>query len=244
MTRCRHGFARATLALLLASTSACSRDAMTDQPFADPRMAPLAQAVAGDDAAAVEREARQVHPDTPGDDGTTLLQWAVHGGRLAAAEALIAAGADPNRVSPKGGSPMHAAAFNDEPALLKLLLAHGGDPSLRNPATGETPLVRAVLGRGTEQVRLLLAAGADPDAADANGGTPLQRAGGINAGDLVLLLLEAGANAEHRNARGDTFQPYYFQHDEARLNTRAKAERAAVAAWLRAHKVPLERDAG
>src|SRR5690606_34809333 len=124
------------------------------------------------------------------------------------------------------------------------LLARGGDPDLRNSATGETPLVRAILGGGREQVRILLAAGADPGAPDSNGATPLHAAGALNAGGIVLELLEAGAPAHATNSAGETFQPYYFQMREDLLNERARGERQAVRAWLRAHAVPLEAGSG
>lgn len=234
----------ALIFLLAASAAACSGPQTMDHPFNDPQLAPLADAALRGDADALRAGLAGVHPDTPGADGTSLLQLAVAAGQPAAVEALLAAGADPNRQSPGGGSAMHVAAFGDDPALLRLLLEHGGNPDLRNHVTGETPLARAILGRGDAQVRMLLEAGADPGAADANGGTPLHAAGSINAGGLVLALLEAGAPAHAVDSAGDTFQPYYFQLDPKLLNERARGEREAVVEWLRAHDFPLEAGVG
>lgn len=215
-----------------------------DHPFTDPKLAPLADAVARGDADALRAGLSGIHADTPGSDGSSLLQLAVAAGRADVVTVLLDAGADPNRQAPAGGSALHVAAFGDDPALLQLLLARGGDPDLRNSATGETPLVRAILGGGREQVRILLAAGADPGAPDSNGATPLHAAGALNAGGIVLELLEAGAPAHATNSAGETFQPYYFQMREDLLNERARGERQAVRAWLRAHAVPLEAGSG
>ncbi len=231
--------------LLAASAAACSRAPTLDHPFTDPQLAPLADAVARGDADTLRAGlAGGVHPDTPGSDGSSLLQLAVAAGRADVVEVLLDAGADPDRQAPGGGSAVHVAAFGDDPALLKLLLDRGANPDQPNRVTGETPLVRAILGGGREQVRMLLAAGADPGAADHNGATPLHAAGSINAGGIVLELLEAGAPAHATNSAGETFQPYYFQMREALLNARARDEREAVRAWLRAHDVPLEAGSG
>lgn len=215
-----------------------------DHPFHDPKLAPLADAVARGDADALRAALSGVHPDTPGSDGSSLLQLAVAAGHADVVAVLLDAGADPDRQPPGGGGAVHVAAFGDDPAVLKLLLERGGDPDLRNSATGETPLVRAILGGGREQVRLLLAAGADPGAPDDNGATPLHAAGAVNAGAIVLELLEAGAPAHATNSAGETFQPYYFQMREALLNARAREEREAVRAWLRGHHIPLEAGSG
>ena len=244
---CARGMApwRAAGVLLLAMLAAlpgtaCSRNPMTPSPFDNPDIAPLADAVARDDGAEARRQLQRIAADTPGSDGTSLLQWAVMGGKLEAARALLDAGADPNRISPGGGTPMHAAAFASDPDGLRLLLAHGGDPRVRNGATGETPLVRAIVGRRVAQARMLLDAGADPAAADPNGGTPLHAAAQVNASDLVLLLLEAGAPPLAKDSAGHTFQPVFFQRPAARLNDKGRADRAAVVAWLKANGVPLE----
>lgn len=231
--------------LLAASAAACSGPPTMDHSFSDPTLAPLADAVVRGDADVLRGLlAAGVHPDTPGADGTCLLQLAVAAGHGDVVAVLLDAGADPNRLSPRGGSALHAAAFGDDPALLRSLLQRGGDPDLRNAVTGETPLVRAILGRGEAQVRMLLEAGADPGAADNNGATPLHAAGAINAGGIVLQLLEAGAPPHATNSAGETFQPYYFQMREDLLTARARGEREAVRAWLRAHDVPLEAGSG
>lgn len=233
-------------ALLAVCAVACAPESMSrDSPFSSPQLAPLADAVARDDGPETRRQLEAgLHPDTPGSDGTTLLQWAARGGKLAAAQALLDAGADPNRPAPKGTTAMHVAAFSAGPEMLELLLSHGGDPNIRHATTGETPLVRAVLGGHEAQRALLLEAGADPAIPDNNGATVLHAAASIRDGAAVLALLQAGAPASAENSRGQTFQPFYFRSPADRLNERARGERAQVVAWLRDHGVPLEAGVG
>lgn len=213
---------------------------MSNDAFASPELAPLSDAVARGDAAEIRRQLARIDADAPGSDGSTLLLAAIDQGRAASVEALLEGGADPNRVGPRGDTPVHAAAFSGRPELLELVLAHGGDPDARNPHTGATPLVQALLSPRADQYRILLEAGADPDLADLNGDTPLHVAARTNNGAAILGLLEGGASPLARNGGGETFQPAYFGYNRAILNDRARGERAAVADWLKANGVPLE----
>ncbi len=232
----------ATFACCLA---ACAREPMNDDPrFDNPDIAPLASAVARGDAAEIRRQLATVPPDTPGEDGATLLVEAIGRQKLESVEALLDGGADPNRPGAGGETPVHAAAFVADPAFLEMVLAHGGKPDARNPVTGATPLTDAILGQHPKQAAMLLAAGADPGAADRNGDTPLHTAARTNAGAVVLQLLRAGASPLAKNSGGATFQSYYFATPRNVLNARARAERREVVAWLKAHQVPLEAAAG
>lgn len=69
----------------------------------------------------------------------TPLLAAVANQRHRAAERLLDAGADPNRLHPLLGSPVHAAIGAGDAALLGLLLDRGGDVNAPN-ALGQTPL--------------------------------------------------------------------------------------------------------
>lgn len=213
---------------------------MNNDTFSDPHLAAMAAAVAQGNAQEIREQAVHVHPDTPGEKGATLLVEAVAHGQAVSVQALLDAGADPNRAGAGGETPMHAAAFADDPALLQMLLAHGGDPNVRNRVTGEVPLTKAILGFSDAQMHMLLEAGADPDAPDLNGGTPLHAAGAITAGAAILALLKAGASPLVKNTHGETFQSYYFQAPKERLNPRALDERKQVIAWLKANGIPLE----
>lgn len=213
---------------------------MSNDAFTSSSTAPLADAVRRGDAAEIRRQLAHVAPDTAGADGETLLMEAIRQRRAVSVDALLDGGADPNRVGARGDTPVHAAAFCGDPAILRAVLAKGGDPDARNPHTGATPLVQALLSPTTGQAEVLLEAGADPNLADANGDTPLHVAGRTNAGAAILALLRKGARPQVENSRGVTFQAEYFGFPANLLNARARAERREIVAWLKANGVPLE----
>ncbi|MEN5060768.1 ankyrin repeat domain-containing protein [Luteimonas sp. TWI1416] len=215
---------------------------MSNDAFNSPSTASLADAVRRDDAAEVRRQLQQVPADTPGSQGETLLMEAIRQRRAASVEALLEGGADPDRVDARGETPVHAAAFSGNPAILRSVLAHGGDKDARNPHTGATPLVQALLSPEAGQAEVLLEAGADPDIADRNGDMPLHVAARTNGGAAILALLRSGADPEARNSRGDSFQVEYFSFPANLLSARARDERREIVAWLKAHGVPLEKN--
>lgn len=234
---------RLRLAAVLIATACCApgcaRPSMSNDRFSNPDIAPLADAVVRGDAAEIRRQLANVDPDTPGSDGASLLVEAIGKGRLESVQALLEGGADPNRPGGGGETPMHAAAFAQDPELLGAVLKHGGDPDVRNPQTGATPLASALLGQHPQQLRMLLEAGADPNLADRNDDAPLHVAARTNAGTAILALLGKGAQPQAKNSGGATFQDYYFAFQRGVLNERALAERREVVAWLKAHNVPL-----
>ena len=69
---------------------------------------------------------------------TPLLAAVAHK-RARAAKALIERGADPNRVHPLFGTPIHAAVGGGDVELLELLIDCGGNPNVCN-AHGQTAL--------------------------------------------------------------------------------------------------------
>ncbi|MEN1925361.1 ankyrin repeat domain-containing protein [Luteimonas sp. MJ293] len=214
---------------------------MTSEPFTNTAISPLADAVATGDAAEVRRQLESgSNPETPGSDGASLLVWAIDRGLLDGAMALLEGGADPNHPDADGTTPVHAAAFADDPTLLRAVLARGGDPNVRNPVTGATPLAASILNRNAEPMRILLEAGADPDLADRNQDVPLHVAARTNKGAAILLLLEHGASPLASNGRGASFQRHYFNYRRELLNERALAERRQIVAWLKQNGIPLE----
>jgi hypothetical protein len=129
---------------------------------ADPQALALVQAAIDDDTAEVDRliaagvpadaEApaplpegqaiaglQQVLPGGALEFAMTPLLAAVIHKRRRSAERLLRGGADPNRVHPLFGTPLHAAAAAGEPDLLHLLIEHQGNVAARN-AQGQTPL--------------------------------------------------------------------------------------------------------
>ncbi len=132
--------------------------------------------------ALLEAGARTEAPDAPSWEADTPLCAAAERGRVDLAEALLAAGADPNAAP---GSPGIAMA---QKARLR----------------GTTPLMRAAAGGSLEMAELLVSAGADAAARDAKGrsaedwargaGTEFRRGG--EDGELAAFLRAERIRAE------------------------------------------------
>lgn len=73
----------------------------------------------------------------------TALHAAIAGGpHRDVVEALVAAGADVNRLDSNGHTPLHSAAFHDAPDLIAYLVAHGADVNRRGESS-PSPLAYA-----------------------------------------------------------------------------------------------------
>src|SRR5690606_15374248 len=230
--------------LMFIACSACAQQetpSMTQQTFSDPVAAQLAQAAKSGDAARIrELVAGGANPNARGDNGTTMLQWAMLQQSRTGFEALLAAGADPARGDDDGMTAVHLAAQADTPYWLETLLAGGASPDTPNTVTRATPLMAALMTERGANAQRLLDAGAQVDAADRQHNTALHVAAKINQMDWVLKLLEAGASPGAVNGQGVTFQRYLFMTRDAMLNASARRDRDAVRGWLRAHNVPIE----
>src|SRR3546814_1753375 len=129
--------ALALSALMLIACSACAQQetpSMTQQTFSDPVAAQLAQAAKSGDAARIrELVAGGANPNAQGDNGTTMLQWAMLQQSRTGFEALLAAGADPTRGDDDGLPAVHLAAQADTPYWLETLLAEIGRAHVCTP---------------------------------------------------------------------------------------------------------------
>ncbi len=166
----------------------------------------LLEAVARNDA---EQAARLLQGGTGADpDGpaeTTALYAAAAGGRTAIAHALLANGADPNRVSggEDEGLPLCAAAAFGHVEIVEALLRAGADVSGREGG-GWTPALWAASNGHADALKALLEAGADPEEANDSGETALTLAARRGALGAVRTLLEAEADARRADGEGDT----------------------------------------
>ena len=70
---------------------------------------------------------------------------------------LIAAGADINHTTPSGDTPLWAAVYSANPAVIKILLGHGADPNVRQEK-GISPLQFAMEQSMPEEIIQTLAA--------------------------------------------------------------------------------------
>jgi hypothetical protein len=121
--------------------------------------------------------------------GTTALISAARWGHLEVLDLLLAAGADPDRVSDPsmgGCTAVWKATSANELASLQTLLNAGGDPDIAN-YLGDTPLAFAARENFVECVQILLAAGADPDIQNGHGWSAMH--GAVLEGNVVVVKL-------------------------------------------------------
>jgi ankyrin repeat protein len=126
----------------------------------------------------------------------TALAYACDIGNLGIIEALLDAGADPNRAISEGYMPMDRVIMSMAPdalACVKALFAHGAKMDVTDN-NGDSPLIDAANYGETDVVKLLLDKGAKIDARDTDGGTALSAAVENCWPDTVRLLIARGAN--------------------------------------------------
>lgn len=134
----------------------------------------------------------------------TPLHAGVRVANYATVEALLQAGADPNRVDdPDKITPLHLCVTLRNDRIAALLLKHNAKVDARNEER-ETPLMLASDTGNVEMIRLLLAHTADPNSKDDDGSTPLHWAADADDAGACRLLLERGANALIKDENGRT----------------------------------------
>ncbi len=156
---------------------------------------PLMDAVAADDTLRIQSLLEAGHPVDArapclGDfnDGHTPLLVAVRDGHFAAAECLLAAGADPNAVEPTFlAVPLHKATYNGRADMTELLLRQPGIRiDYQGPTNGYTPLHDALWHGFEACARLLIDAGADLGLRGHDGKRPIDLADDVFGGDSAL----------------------------------------------------------
>jgi ankyrin repeat protein len=144
------------------------------------------------------------------------LASAISRNDVAAVQALLDAGVDPNADSGTGRGPMLCLAARDASLeIVRLLLDKGADPKAGDRFDGRTALHQAAGSLNSGRlgiVELLLARGAHVDARDKTKKTALMSAaGGMMIGDsaegnpaMVRLLLDKGADVNAKDSFGKT----------------------------------------
>lgn len=162
-----------------------------------------------------------------GADPNEDLFFAAMKGRLDAAQAAVAAGADVNYAQANYGgvTALWPAVNAGRVEMVRWLIAHGADVNART-ASGDTPLHRAAANDQVAIVPILVEAGSQIDAVDDYGYTPLMHAAERDFADTVRALLAAGANPHNRNPDGQTALSIA---DEAGATNAAEVLRAATA---------------
>jgi quinoprotein dehydrogenase-associated probable ABC transporter substrate-binding protein len=124
-------------------------------------------------------------------DGLTPLAIAAQNGKIKAAQALVAAGADVNAPVAKGGyTPLMLAAISGSTDLTAALIDHGAKVNAVNPG-GVTALMIAAANNHPRVAEVLLRSGADPNARSQDGRTALGIAQANNDEAMVRLLQDA-----------------------------------------------------
>lgn len=82
--------------------------------------------------------------------------------RLAAVQLLLALGADAHQANDRGWTPLHQAAYRNDPEMATLLLAAGASPSASAHGDGGTPLAVALFWGHREAAEVLADAGITP----------------------------------------------------------------------------------
>lgn len=132
--------------------------------------------------------------NAPDERGKTRLIEAVEMGNLPAVEALLGAGADPNRPDAEGSVPLRAAAgaaWRESTDMVRALLAAGA--RIDGEAAGDALTDAAFRGKRDILVQLL-DVGVPVDGRDADGETALMAAAKAGRVELVRELLGRGAD--------------------------------------------------
>jgi hypothetical protein len=134
----------------------------------------------------------------------TPIRSAVIHDNLAAAELLIAYGADLEVGDGDDDVALGDAALFGYKAMAELLVKKGGADLEAKNDSGYTPLHRAVRSGHKDTAQLLLDSGANVDATDKKGRTPLFAAAEQGSAEMIKLLIGYGANANAVDNDGNT----------------------------------------
>ena len=158
------------------------------------------------------------------------LRTAVKAGDVAAAEALLIAGAPPGTRDAEGLAPLHHAAASGNLDLAALLLEYDAEISGGSTGWEWRPLVYAAYNGHLEMVQLLVASGAD---VTRTGGQPVHYAGQRGHREICRILVDAGAvddliaPAEATPEVLETFRAAYsYEADRLSALLRARPELA------------------
>jgi ankyrin repeat protein len=169
-------------------------------------------------------------PKAANAEGETALHAVARTGNVEAAKLLLKAGADIEARETWGGqTPLHWAASQDQPDMVRFVISKGADPDSRATVRdwqrrvtaegrpkdmnrgGFTPLLYAARDGHIESVRALLQGKADINLPDPDGTTPLLLTLINGHWDTAKLLIDSGANVNDWDFWGQS--PLYIAVD-------------------------------
>jgi len=144
--------------------------------------------------------ARGADPNTPDEQGNTLLMVAAGHKNADLVDLLMNAGAKLNLRNRRGETAIMLASYRGFGDIVEKLYIKGAE--INHP--GWNPLIYAASGGHESIIRLLLDGGVPVNSASDNGTTALMMAARGNHLDAVKVLLERGADPNLRNEWGKT----------------------------------------
>ena len=136
-----------------------------------------------------------------------LLNPAANKGHKDVVKLLLDRGAEPNRRSYHGDTPLKCAASHGHKDVVEILLKRGANPCIAD-GSGRSPLHIAARNGREHIVKLLLDEAADPNAQDNEGHTSLHSAAFKGHKEVVQILIDRGAKPNMANHHGET--PLYY----------------------------------
>ncbi len=199
------------LAVLLSLLHPTTGAAMitTDQVFADPQVAQLANAAQDGDLGRLQQLIKAgARMKFVGREGMTVTHYALRARRHApqVMELLLKAGADPVSMLSNGNNVPHYAVSRDnaDPEVVKVLLAHGIGPNWFPPPSQRyqkmSLLQEAIMGRNLPVVKLLVERGADINYVHPISGSALHYALDGNDFYIPAYLVDTGIDLRLLNS--------------------------------------------
>lgn len=124
---------------------------------------------------------------------TNTIQFSANANKVDESSIYIAKSALENTLYNNGTTPLHSAAMEGKPKVVKILIAIGQNINAKD-ANGTTPLHGAALEGQLLTAELLLQKGANVNLEDENGNTPLYMASFNEHEAMIDLLKDHGAH--------------------------------------------------